>query len=80
MPYFIKNKSPDKSLEDMIAEIDNIELSGDSERKGKLNHQVEQAYLEKEIERMYERLAKAGRDTAVVSDKLSELKKSQHNN
>ena len=80
MPYFIKNKTPDKSLEDMITEIDNIELSGDAELKNKLNHQVEQAYLEKEIERMYERLAKAGRDTAVVSDKLSELKKSQHNN
>ena len=32
------------------------------------------AYLEKEIERMYDRLAKTGRDTAIVSDKLTRLK------
>ena len=30
---------------------------------------------EKEIERMYERLAKTGRDTSIVSDKLTKLKK-----
>ena len=29
---------------------------------------------EKEIERMYDRLSKTGRDTAVVSDKLAKLK------
>lgn len=80
MPYFIKNKTPDKNLEDMIAEIDKIEVSGDAKQKEDLNHAVEQAYMEKEIERMYDRLAKAGRDTAMVSDKLAELKKSQHKN
>ena len=31
--------------------------------------------LEKEIERMYERLAKTGCDTSVVSEKLTKLKK-----
>lgn len=39
-----------------------------------LASEIEQAYLEKEIERMYDRLAKTGRDTAIVSDKLTRLK------
>ena len=38
------------------------------------DEKVLEAYLEKEIERMYDRLAKTGRDTAIVSDKLTRLK------
>ena len=48
---------------------------GTSEERQELANDIERAYLEKEIERMYDRLAKTGRDTAVVSDKLSDLKK-----
>lgn len=77
MPYFIKNKNNQTSLEDMISQMDKIEKSGSKQEKETLNDEIEQAYLEKEIERMYDRLAKAGRDTATVSDKLTKLKKSQ---
>ena len=36
----------------------------------------DEEYLEKEIARMYDRLAKSGRDTAVISEKLTKLKSS----
>ena len=78
MPYFIKKKVGNIWVEDLIAEIDEVEKNGSKEQKQALNDEIEQAYLEKEIERMYDRLSKAGRDTAVVSDKLTKLKKSQH--
>ncbi len=77
MPYFIKNKTDNVSLEKMIADMDQIEMRGSKEEKKKLNDEIDQAYLEKEIERMYDRLAKAGRDTAMVSEKLTKLKKSR---
>ena len=62
-------------MEDIIADISEIGQNGTDEQKQALNNEIEQAYLEKEIERMYDRLAKTGRDTAVVSDKLTRLKK-----
>ena len=40
-----------------------------------LQNEIETAYLEKEISRMYDRLAKTGRDTGNVSEKLTKLKK-----
>ena len=61
----------------MIAEMDEITKRGNPEQKKTLNDEIEQAYLEKETKRMYERLAKAGCDTAKVSEKLTKLKKSQ---
>ena len=75
LPYFIKKKTGDSIyVEDIDAEISRIRTSGTLEEKRELETAVEQAYLEKEIERMYERLAKTGRDTSVVSDKLTKLK------
>ena len=76
LPYFLKRK-PDSSVhvEDIIAEMDNIAQQGTIEEKQELANEIEKAYLEKEIERMYDRLAKTGRDTSVVSDKLMSLKK-----
>ena len=62
-------------VEDIIADMDNIARNGTAEQQSALKNEIEQAYLEKEIERMYDRLAKTGRDTAVVSDKLTRLKK-----
>ena len=41
--------------------------------------EIEQAYLEKEIERMYDRLAKTGQETGIVSEKLAKLKKRKSN-
>ena len=76
LPYFIKKKTDDSIfVEDIDAEIVRIRTLGSPEEKQELEAAVEQAYLEKEIERMYERLAKTGRDTSVVSDKLTKLKK-----
>jgi len=75
LPYFLKEK-PDSSVhvEDLIEEFDAIRNTGLPEEQHKLDMEIEQAYLEKEIERMYERLAKTGRDTSIVSEKLTKLK------
>ena len=76
LPYFIKRKE-NSTLEviDIIREVSAIRGFGSDEEKNILESDMETAYLEKEIERMYERLAKAGRDTSVVSYKLARLKK-----
>ena len=77
LPYFIKKKVGHVWVEHLIDEMHEIEQNGSQEQKELLHDEIEQAYLEKEIERMYDRLAKTGRDTAVVSEKLTKLKKSQ---
>lgn len=76
LPYFIKRKQT-SNLEviDIIRDICGIRAFGTEEEKSALNNDIETAYLEKEIERMYDRLAKTGRDTSVVSYKLSRLKR-----
>jgi uncharacterized protein (TIGR00730 family) len=76
LPYFLKKKT-DSSIhvEDLTEDLNKIRTSGTPEQQHDLDIEIEQAYLEKEIERMYERLAKTGRDTSVVSDKLTKLKK-----
>ncbi|MBQ8785803.1 MAG: LOG family protein [Alphaproteobacteria bacterium] len=76
LPYFLKRKVDSSvHVEDIIAEMDDIRNNGTDEQKAELDNEIEQAYLEKEIERMYERLAKTGCDTSVVSEKLTKLKK-----
>ena len=77
LPYFIKNKVGSVWVEHLIENMDNIELNGTKEEKDALHNEIEAAYLEKEISRMYERLAKSGKNTAVISEKLTKLKKSQ---
>ncbi len=80
LPYFIKRKEHKKVLvEDIWAEIQQIRTSGTLEERQVLSAEIETAYLEKEIERMYDRLAKSGRDTSVVSDKLTRLKLRRQN-
>ena len=75
LPYFIKKKVDSSvHVEDIISEMQNICNHGSKEEQDELSNEIEKAYLEKEIERMYERLAKTGRDTSVVSDKLTKLK------
>ena len=75
LPYFFKRKENQKVLvEDIWDEIQQIRTSGSLEERQALAGEIETAYLEKEIERMYDRLAKTGRDTSVVSDKLTRLK------
>ena len=76
LPFFIKKKQTENVyVEDIINYINDINQNASEEQKNSLKNEIEQAYLEKEIERMYDRLAKTGRDTAVVSDKLTKLKK-----
>lgn len=82
LPYFIRQKTanPDKHIETMVEEMQEINLHGSAEQRSELADEIERAYLEKEIERMYDRLAKTGRDTAVVSDKLTKLRQMRKQN
>lgn len=75
LPYFMKRRENVKiHVEDINAEIEKITREGTNEEKQQLINDIETAYLEKEIERMYDRLARTGRDTSDVSDKLNKLK------
>ncbi len=81
LPYFIKKKVDSSvHVEDIIARMEDTSWKGTAEERSDLANEIEQAYLEKEIERMYDRLAKTGRDTSIVSDKLTELKKRKKEN
>ncbi len=77
LPYLIHQRllHPTQSTTDILKTMSDIHKNGMPAEKDRLKIDIETAYLNKEIERMYERLAKAGRDTAQVSDKLNELKK-----
>lgn len=82
LPYFIRQKdaTPEKHIEEMVREMTELSLHGTAAERCDLANEIERAYLEKEIERMYDRLAKTGRDTAVVSDKLTKLRQMQKEN
>lgn len=75
LPYFIKEKLEKDILVEEIADaMSKISLSNDKDARDKLKNNIEEVYLEKEIERMYERLGKTGSDTSKVSEKLTKLK------
>ncbi len=79
LPYFIQQKQQTgKDVADIIRDVCSIRGLGSEEEKTELDTRIETTYLEKEIERMYDRLAKTGRDTSVVSYKLSRLKRRQN--
>ena len=80
LPYFIKMTEQGHSVDEICEKIIDNSYHGTSEERQELANDIERAYLEKEIERMYDRLAKTGRDTAVVSDKLSTLKRRKQEN
>ena len=80
LPYFVKNTGENCSVEELCQKITDNSYHGTSEERQEMANDIERAYLEKEIERMYDRLAKTGRDTAIVSDKLSDLKKRKKQN
>ena len=77
LPYIIEQhyQYPRKTVKAILDEKNAIMKGKSKSAKESLCREIENAYLSKEIERMYERLAKAGRDTALVSDKLNDLKK-----
>ncbi len=81
LPYFIKKKIDNTVfVEDIIAAMESVSKSGTAEERIELANEIEKAYLEKEIERMYDRLAKTGRDTSNVSEKLTRLKQRKKDN
>ncbi len=80
LPYFIKKRQESgKDIIDIVRDVCAVRAFGNNEEKTALENDIETAYLEKEIERMYDRLAKTGRDTSVVSYKLSRLKRRKRN-
>ena len=76
LPYFIKQKLKyNLEVEESLEKMQKINTSGTYQERTVLRNEIETAYLEKEISRMYDRLAKTGRDTGNVSEKLTKLKK-----
>lgn len=76
LPYFIKQKiNYNAKIEDTFERMNLIKNRGTDFDKQILNNEVETAYIEKEIERMYERLVITGKDSGTISKKLSYLKK-----
>ena len=80
LPYVIERKTehPAWPVGTILEVMHSHQRNGTPQQKLKLKNDIERAYLNKEIERMYERLAKSGRDTATVSYKLSSLKRRSH--
>lgn len=75
LPYVINEKMEHGTyVEETLKHMEDIRNSDNQELIEVLENKVEKAYLEKEIERMYERLGKTGRDTSIVSEKLTQLK------
>ncbi len=80
LPYFIKQKTErHMNVEDCVKHIDIFLTDGSEEDKQFMQNEIETAYLEHEIMKMYDRLAKTGRDTGKVSEKLAELKSRRRN-
>ncbi len=80
LPYFMKKREHQKVfVEDIMKDMEAIYNGTDDVAKQQLENEIETAYLEKEIARMYDRLIYAGKDTAVVSDKLTKLRTRKNN-
>lgn len=77
LPYVIQQRKlhPNRTTKTILSKMRDAYENGLPHEKEHLRTDIEMAYLNKEIERMYDRLAKAGKDTAVISDKLNDLKK-----
>lgn len=76
LPYYRKQKEYyNMDVATCYERMDFIKEHGTDFDRQILQDEIHTAYLEKEIEKMYDRLAQTGRDTGIVSDKLAELKK-----
>ena len=76
LPYYSKQKEYyNMDVTTCYERMEFIKEHGTDFDRRVLQNEIHTAYLEKEIEKMYDRLAQTGRDTGVVSDKLAELKK-----
>jgi uncharacterized coiled-coil protein SlyX len=76
LPYYGKQKEYyNMDVVTCAERMDFIKEHGTDFDRRILQNEIHTAYLEKEIEKMYDRLAQTGRDTGIVSSKLAELKK-----
>ncbi len=75
LPYVILQKKNNDQLNvsDILCKMTE-QQNGSPRNKKRINAAIEEAYLTKEIERMYHRLGKTGTDTSVMSHKLTQLK------
>lgn len=86
LPYVIEQVQKDATINvgRLLKEKNDILKNAPFENKQALMREIETAYLNKEIQRMNERLVSTSRDTALVSRKLDELqqqmKKTRHTN
>jgi uncharacterized protein (TIGR00730 family) len=76
LPYVIEKKRTHASetVRAILAKKDRIFKGKDVVAKRTLTQKIETAYLNKEIQRMYDRLSTTSRDTALASHKLEQLK------
>ena len=76
LPYIIeqKRRNPTVSISALVHTKDQVFKHASLAAKQVLARKIETAYLNKEIQRMYDRLATTSRDTALVSHKLDALK------
>ena len=76
LPYIIeqKSKTPSLSVTTLLHNKDRIFKQARLSVKQALARKIETAYLNKEIQRMYDRLATTSRDTALASHKLDSLR------
>jgi len=76
LPYVIEQQRacPGKSVQQILQEKDVVFKKADLEEKQELSRVIEEAYLKKEIERMFDRLSSTSRDTALASHKLDKLR------
>lgn len=75
LPYIIeqKRKNPATSVSALLRNKDRVLKSAKLAAREALNRKIETAYLNKEIQRMYDRMATTSRDMALVSHKLDAL-------
>ena len=81
LPYIIeqKHKNPSISVRELLHNKDQIFKCAKLAAREALARKIETAYLNKEIKRMYDRLATTSRDTALVSHKLDALRERMKN-
>ncbi len=76
LPYVIEQQQayPRKSVERILQEKESVFKKANLVQKQELSRVIEEAYLKKEIQRMYDRLSSTSRDTALASHKLDKLR------
>ena len=82
LPFIMKQKKafPNKTVKMILNRIKKIKEKGSEEDNAMLQTAIEEAYLEKEIERMYTRLARAAKDVSKQGEKLDKLVKRKKDN